>query len=346
MGIWRSIFGWRGLFRWDVFGVVVTGLLLASGLGMLGIEWFPHNLSIAQICFVTACIFCLVKFVGHAIESQGSKASRLIFALVVSIALCLLTALIVGGIQQHKNPSLTRNPAILAACSFLTYMRRPWPQRILWIAAGMILTLLIELLIFAVAGVAAAQRRRNASTEKGFLDHKLLVEEAMNKLPSIIEQISKTVVQVGRETEIHSSQVRGAANASARAQREVVGGTARMLVRYSRQLDSKCVPLERVADSLAEGQLAWFSWMKAHGTLIVESSPIRRMMSGMCDTMSGVLNSSVSYLETIESLRGVSQELNAAVDVYAASLRRIQNANLKIMNSCLSTLKLTQEQDG
>ena len=81
--IWKSIFGWKALFRWDALGAVVPGILIAAGLGMLGIDWFPYHLLLSQICFAIAGVLCVVKIIGHAIESKDSVRSRWIFGIVL-----------------------------------------------------------------------------------------------------------------------------------------------------------------------------------------------------------------------------------------------------------------------
>jgi hypothetical protein len=115
MGVWRSIFGWRALFSWGVLGVVVPGVFVAVGLGVLGIEWFPYHLLISQVCFGIATFLCIVKFVGHAVESNGTFESRIVFA----VLLCSLTLAsgvwIIDAIQKHKTDAvqIEKHPPLL-----------------------------------------------------------------------------------------------------------------------------------------------------------------------------------------------------------------------------------------
>src|SRR5271168_1806971 len=82
MGVWGSIFGWKALFRWDVLAAIVPGVFVACGLGMLGIDWFPHNLLISQICLALAGLLFISKIIGHAVEQEGSRANRTVFAIL------------------------------------------------------------------------------------------------------------------------------------------------------------------------------------------------------------------------------------------------------------------------
>jgi hypothetical protein len=104
MGIWRSIFGWKALFRWDVLGAVVPGILIAIGIGLLSLDWFPNSLLIGQVCFALAGILCAVKFIGHAIEQEGSKSNRALFAVVLCAAIFGIDAYVLWVIEKHKEP--------------------------------------------------------------------------------------------------------------------------------------------------------------------------------------------------------------------------------------------------
>jgi hypothetical protein len=115
-GLWRSLFGWRAFFRWDVLGALVPGVFIAVGLGMLTVEWFPHNLTISQVCFGIAGALAIVKTVGHARSAKSSRIAKSIFC----IALCgptLATVLFaVRSIESHR-PTLE---PVLAAKAFVT----------------------------------------------------------------------------------------------------------------------------------------------------------------------------------------------------------------------------------
>jgi hypothetical protein len=105
MGIWRSIFGWRALFRWDALGAVVPGIFLAGGLGVLGLDWFPHHLLISQLCLGIATFLCIVKIVGHAVESTDTLKARLIFGILLTILAAWIGIWVILVIQKHKSES-------------------------------------------------------------------------------------------------------------------------------------------------------------------------------------------------------------------------------------------------
>jgi hypothetical protein len=128
MGVWGSIFGWRALFRWDALGVVVPGIFVAAGLGMLGVEWFPYHLLLAQICFAVAGLLSLVKIIGHAIESKDTVKSRLIFGVTLGLVFVAGTVWVDYAIQMHMDlVALTIQPPPLTPPS-LPDLTRPVPN--------------------------------------------------------------------------------------------------------------------------------------------------------------------------------------------------------------------------
>ena len=119
MGVWGSIFGWKTLFRWDVLGTIVPGIFLAVGVGMLTVDWFPHNLLIAQVSFTIALTLLVIKVVGHAIESEGPRVSRGISALFLSLVFITIWWQSTSSIQRHKTRPINLLPLI-------RFSENPW----------------------------------------------------------------------------------------------------------------------------------------------------------------------------------------------------------------------------
>jgi hypothetical protein len=104
MGVWRGVFGWNALFSWTVLGVIVPGILIGCGFALLAIDWFPHNLLIAQICVSISAVLLIVKIIGHAIVSEGSKGQRAAFAVVLCCVAIAIAMSIDWIVQKHKTP--------------------------------------------------------------------------------------------------------------------------------------------------------------------------------------------------------------------------------------------------
>lgn len=105
-GLWRSIFGLDTLLRWDVLGALVPGIFITVGLAMLGVEWFPNNLLVSQLCFSVAALMIIAKTIGHASTTKGTLFSKAVFCAVLcglTLAVALPT---LRSIQSHKVRSL------------------------------------------------------------------------------------------------------------------------------------------------------------------------------------------------------------------------------------------------
>lgn len=105
MSIWQSIFGWKTFFRWDVLGAIVPGIFIASGFATLTLDWFPYNVLISQILFVSAATLIVIKIIGHAIEAKDSPLQRALFAVLLSVTVVAVTVFVVVAVQRHKNPT-------------------------------------------------------------------------------------------------------------------------------------------------------------------------------------------------------------------------------------------------
>ena len=103
MGIWQEHFSWRILSRWDFLGVLIPGFPVAIGVGSLGIDWFPHNLLISQICFGLVGLILWLKFVAVAVQAANQGLfSRITFSIFVTIVLFGSSATTIATIQTHK----------------------------------------------------------------------------------------------------------------------------------------------------------------------------------------------------------------------------------------------------
>jgi len=104
LDLWSSIFGWRVLFRWDVLGALVPGVFLAVGVGMMGVDWFPHNLLISQICFGVCGALCLAKTIGHAVQHEGStRRHKVVFCVLICGAIIAVDGTPIWTIQSHRH---------------------------------------------------------------------------------------------------------------------------------------------------------------------------------------------------------------------------------------------------
>ena len=109
-GLWRSLFGWRHLFRWDVLGSLVPGVFIAVGIGMLSVDWFPHNLLISQTCFSIAALLFIAKTIGHAYTTRGNVLSKIMFCTAICGLVLAVAIFAANAIQSHKPVDAVAKP--------------------------------------------------------------------------------------------------------------------------------------------------------------------------------------------------------------------------------------------
>lgn len=219
----------------------------------------------------------------------------------------------------------------------LKELTNPKVQNLLCIIFGMLLLTSFQHLVNRIKSTQQRTIGRRTGI-KGFLDYKMQAEDGMKRLPPALNKISKIVTRVGCSLEKHTRSVQGVTNSSARIQLKKVQRTANMLDGYSRQLNKSCGDLEEIGDSLAEGIEEWLKWISkqpgGHAANL-EIGPLR----GLVDVMEGTLKSTNFYITSVEAIRGVSSDMNDAVDTHLISVTRIRDANEKIMKSCQEGLR-------
>lgn len=100
--LWE-IFSHKTVFGWSVIGVIVPGVFVAFGGIVLTVDWFPHNLSFAQILFFVAASFVVTKIVLMLIEYEDSLWSKIAFGAVTCGVIIGVTGYAIWQIQIHKN---------------------------------------------------------------------------------------------------------------------------------------------------------------------------------------------------------------------------------------------------
>ena len=332
MGVWGSIFGWKNLFRWDVLGAIVPGIFLAVGVGMLTVDWFPGNLLIAQVSLTIAIVLFVTKAIGHAIESEGSRISRSLFAFFLSLVSIAIWWQAITSIQQHKT-----NPSGLLPS--LAFFEKPWIEHISWMCIGMLILILLRWVALASVSISKRAKQEQVSA-KGFLDFKLQAELAMSDLPRALEPITAISVQVGRAIQKQALEVKRAASMSTRRQIRVTKVAAMRLDKYSRGLNRKCSRLEQIGSSLQEGLLGWYTWAHNQEASRIALSQATPSLRRLCESITTAIKTTEAFIASLEATKGVSRDMNEALERHIQVVWRIRNANSNIASACLKALQI------
>lgn len=337
MGIWRSAFGIKTIFRWDVFGVLIPSVLLAAGFGVLGVDWFPHNLLISQASFTIAALLILVKTVLFANEEEASNRQRISFAALIGLPTCAIWWLLVTNIERHKT-----HPESLAFV--LLYLHFPWVHDAYWMVVGVITFLLIQKGVMLRVS-QLEMRPRHLDAARGLLDWKLQAENAMADLGPAILPITALTKKVGATIERQTSEIQQALSQSTEKQLRVTKNGARRLDALSTRMQTKCLRLETIGHDLQEGLIGWSTWVNGRnnpGDSFATSVP---NLPDLCPTISHAIAGTEQFIETLEKSKGISRDMNEALDRHIAVMRRVVAASKNILDACLKALG-TGESDG
>jgi len=222
------------------------------------------------------------------------------------------------------------------------HINRPWIQRTCWLVVGAILMLCIQILFVTVK----TYRNRviaSAAVQKGFLDYKFQAETAMNDLGPAVAPITEITFNVGEMIKDRTRHNEAAAQRPTAVQLRVVKIAARKLDRYSRQIQARCSRLERIGVSLDEGMLGWFMWIKLQESLKIQLIAIAPTIQSLCATMDGAIGSINTYIANLEAIKGISQDMNIALEGHIKAITRVRNASDSIRLSCARALQLIED---
>ena len=275
-----------------------------------------------------------------------SRSLRRVKTLATALVL-LLSLLLFAYWLPDKGSGVSVLPLLLAAllqeCRVLLgFMERPWAQRCLYTSFGMILLASLQYLLREVVRIFHAQRIPNASSAgaKGFLDYKLQAEQGMANLSPIISDITKSIGKVGLL--FNSAAVKISPLSSTQTQIRKIGRMAETLRQYSSKIDSKCSDLERNGEWIAEGTAGWLEWMSKQEGRGEVGQDLNAHLTAFASTLENNITIMSNYLTHVESSRGVSREMNEAIDAHISSIRRILNTTVCIRQSCLNALQLIE----
>jgi hypothetical protein len=311
--------------------------LLASALAI--VLFLVEKTQIWTVLFLVA----LVTLLFHPIKQIPwirSNSKRRIAALGVMVLLVICFGFAIWPKQNRgvTGPTYAASVALTSVAIFLTVLRTPEVQYGLCVVFGMLLMALLQKFAYWIR----FRQKINISSRggvKGFLDYKMQAESGMKSFSPKLNEISNIVANVGSSLEKHTKRVQSVLNASTRIQMRRVIQTARMLDRYSGQLDKKGTDLEAIAEPLAEGIEEWLKWASKQPNGMDTKQELEGSMRPLVETMKKSLESTNVYIENTEALHGVSRDMNGAIDRHIDSMTRIRNTNEKLLRSCLEVLR-------
>jgi hypothetical protein len=297
----------------------------------------PAWLKLLLLVIAVIGVFVAVHF-SHWSHSW-SRVGRVSTSLAITLVLIWI-----GGVQINAQLKTEDGITLWEAVSkgahaVVGYLSRPWPQRFVCGVVGVLLTLLGQVVFSWVVSRKSAGERL-AESDKGFLDYRLQAENAVNSLGPALEPIAKIMGEVGTVLE---SMVRPDPKVSSQTTETQIRGLkqkAQKIDSLSNAMDAKCVGLEEVARLFSEGMPGWVGLMYrqpgAKEDLVYTVSNLTRLVSTIEKTQAHWSG----YIGAVESARGVSRDMNLALDNHVRSVRRVGDASEKILEACKKTLQI------
>jgi hypothetical protein len=223
-------------------------------------------------------------------------------------------------------------------------MRHAWVGRAFWLFTGAFMMIFFLVLVVALKAVRdrsiVSQQAKN-----GFLDYKLQAENAIISLPAALAPITAITFNVGKMIEAQTRQVQAAAQKPTVVQLRVVKRTATKLDVYSRQIHSRCSLLEGTGARLEEGMLGWFAWIKSQNELKPQLIQVIPTLQVLGSTVASTILKINDYIRSMEANKGISRDMNIALEAHIQAVTRVRDASIAIQQSCMSALRFIDAQE-
>lgn len=296
----------------------------------------PAWLKVALLLAATAGIAIALRF-SHWTHGWNPAGK-------IALWITATAALLFGGIRQIDQQLETDHRQTLTQLfsrgirAMTRLMSRPWPQRVLWVFVGALLMLVFQVLLLA-AKAYTVQRTKSHSAEKGMLDFKLQAETAMTNLTPVINSIAEVANEVANMLGRQTNDVKAASAMPTPAQLRVVSETARKLDHCSRRMAAKCSRLEIIGKQAEEGISGLFRWANAQPATNLTTPEVLTVLKQFSQSLERSLMQTMQYIAILNTCKGISREMNAALDGHIEIVTRIHNANANILTACLSALQ-------
>jgi hypothetical protein len=186
-----------------------------------------------------------------------------------------------------------------------------WFDRVIG-AIGLLALILLSLLIAAVVKVLGAATRKPAG-KKGFLDYKYQLERSVMQLPLIMQKDRRLVQRATACIEKLGVDFSRSSGSTAK-QLGAIKVAAIQLDRYSARMRGIKAKLEMESHLLSEGLCGWSAWVKTTQAPKEKYAILADALRDMRESTHTMINAMLTALASIESGKGISATLDAALD--------------------------------
>ena len=189
-----------------------------------------------------------------------------------------------------------------------------------------------------------------ASQEKGYLDHKVNQARAQKEFNSTINAMGKVITRIGNINTEGTKQIErtkrifGQGETTDRRVHKIAGKTATKVTREAVKLEQHLTEYERIIDLWIESSTGFLTWYTP--TTEQEQQELiiyRTALTGLLTATQGSVASMEGFLDSQNGIRGISQELNTAVNRLTNVTRGIIEVTLKAQRNWEGLINLIDE---
>lgn len=242
----------------------------------------------------------------------------------------------IDGLVQWSAVALV-GAMLAGAVIALGHVRGPWLDRMLGVIVGIVF---VPLAVFLLRFVRIKRSTDRALLEipKGFMDHKSDAETAMAALPAITSKLTVVMREVGSMMEEQTGRLQ---STSSTAQQLKVGrSVSSNLDKFSARMRRVQVRYVKVGESLSDGLNGWFKWIEQVKPSKSQLSTFPEAMAEFNSVLNGSNDQTRNYIATMESAKGVSRVMDAAIDRHIQPIRIILETNVKLQAACTECLRI------
>lgn len=320
-----------------------SALNIGDSIGLLSLLFAVVAVVITPQGWVKALLL-LASIIGIGIAVRWSHWTHAwpFIKRVVLTGICIASLLSLWLVQLNQRLISQQQPTLMERASVATnellqIAQNTWMNHAMWAFAGAAIMFLGLRSIRALTGQANSRAKRNEA-ERGILDYKLLLEAAVSNLAPALEPITRITAQVGTMIQKETRKIEAAASQSTNIQIRVTRKTARKLDRFSNQINMKCSRLEKLGYSFNEGMFGLTQGATVQATGHVLLMGLAPSIKNLVPSIKSGIDGVNSYIAGLQSTKGVSRDMNVALDNHIAAITRVRDANAALLGSCISTL--------
>ena len=225
---------------------------------------------------------------------------------------------------------------------FRAFCGRPMVSKLFWVILGATFLRVVQLLASRVRA-SNSRRARDSKAAKGFLDYKLQAENAVTALPGVFDSLTRINATVVSMIERKTRSMQAAVSRSTGVQIRIVATAARKLDHYSRKMEAGCRELESLGVALHEGMSGWLGWMRGQSEAANVAAPLVAVLEAASESIGQTIRNIGTYIRILTANKGVSAEMNSALDRHIKVSETVRAASARILADCEDGLRTLRQ---